>query len=60
MTLFAALDASRRCSFMLCRLGKSLYLVFYFVKNREDDFSLRYTNSFIPNIYKMNFIIGAR
>ena len=27
---------------MLCRLGKSLFLIFYFAENRKDDFSLRY------------------
>ncbi len=27
---------------MLCRLGKSLSLIFYFAKTRKDEFSLRY------------------
>ncbi len=27
---------------MSCVLGKSLILLFYFAKNSEDDFSLRY------------------
>ena len=40
MKLVFALSGYRRHGFMPCRLSKSFFLVFYFVKNRDDDFSL--------------------
>ena len=40
MKFVSALRASRRGDFMPCRLSKSSLLVFYFAKNRDDDFYL--------------------
>jgi len=57
--MFSALVDSRRGGFMPCGLGKSWYLLFYFVKNHEDDFSLlflrfptRDKTFFLPNYCK--------
>lgn len=45
MKLDSAVVASRKRSFMSCRFVKSLHLVFYFVKNREDDFYLLFLSN---------------
>ena len=41
MKFVSALLASRRGGFMPCGLSKSSSLVFYFIKNRDDDFLLQ-------------------
>lgn len=45
MKFVSALGGSRRGGFMPCGLDKSLSLVFYFMENREDEFSSQYFNS---------------
>lgn len=43
MKFVSPFTGSQRCVVMLCILGNSALLVFYFVKNRKDDFYLQYT-----------------
>ena len=50
MKLFSAFVNSRIREVMPFWHGKSLFLIFYFVKNREDDFPLRYVTLWDKNL----------